>query len=539
MYTRAAVLAVYFIAVLALGLLARSRLKDSPSQYFLAGRGLSTFVLIGTMAATNFSAFTVFGASGAGYRDGLAFFPIMAFGTGFMALTFWLLGRRIWELGRKHQLITPAELVGAIYHNRALSALFALVMVVFTIPYIALQPLAGGKVLGQLFNIPPWTGAVLVTLIILAYTLRGGLKAVAWTDVLQGLIMLVLMIVALGMVTSHYGGWLESFDRLRASQPALFSRPGPRGVYGPGVWFGFLLLWFFCDPMFPQLFQRFYSARRQKSLAKTMLFYPLVCTVVFALPISLGMLGHFDFAHLTGRAADNIVPLLMGKVGGDLMGTLVLAAGLAALMSTMDSQLLTLSSIFSRDLVPLVTGGRPAGALASRVFVAALALAGLLVAIFSDATILSLGLTAFTGLAALFPTVFFGLYLKNPRPAAAIASIVVGESLAVAYHLKWLPAFGFLPAVWVIAAAVVVYLLVHVLTGPLGLPALQARPLGFAVGFGLIFVAAQDFWRWGRVGDIVLGWPTWAWYFVGLSALQTLLMLWWVRSDPAPAVSEP
>ena len=66
----------------------------------MAGRGLGSFVLLGTMAATNFSAFTVFGASGAGYRDGLSFFPIMAFGTGFMALTFWLLGRKVWQWGR-------------------------------------------------------------------------------------------------------------------------------------------------------------------------------------------------------------------------------------------------------------------------------------------------------------------------------------------------------------------------------------------------------------------------------------------------------
>jgi hypothetical protein len=54
-------------------------------------------VLLGTMVATNFSAFTVFGASGAGYRDGYAFFPIMGFGTGFMAITFWIIGRRIWH----------------------------------------------------------------------------------------------------------------------------------------------------------------------------------------------------------------------------------------------------------------------------------------------------------------------------------------------------------------------------------------------------------------------------------------------------------
>ena len=533
MLTKILVLAAYFCVVLLLGFLAKSRLKDSPSDYFLAGRGLSTFVLIGTMAATNFSAFTVFGASGAGYRDGLAFFPIMAFGTGFMALTFWLLGRKIWQWGQKHELVTPAELVEQVYGSKALAAIFALVMVVFTVPYLALQPLAGAKVLGQLFGLPPWAGAGLITLIIVAYTLRGGLKAVAWTDVFQGILMLVLMIVALGLVASHLGGWDAAFGKALASNPELFSRPGARGAYSPAIWFSFLFLWFICDPMFPQLFQRFYSAKNERSLGKTMLFYPAICTVVFALPVAMGLLGRLYFPGLGGRAADNIVPMLMTQVAGDFMGTLVLGAGLAALMSTMDSQLLTLGSIFSRDLFPLFWGKKAQTGLVGRIFVLCLALASLAVALFSDATILSLGLTAFTGLAVLFPTVFFGLYLARPRPAAGIASILAGEALVVCYHLKLLPAFGFLPAVPVIIVSVAVYLIVHILTGPLGLPRFSKRGWLSFMAFGAVFAAAQDYGNWGDVGSLFFGWPLWAWYFVGLSAVQTLLAVWWLRTEKA------
>ncbi len=531
MLTKALVLAAYFVVVLILGFLAKSRLKDGPADYFLAGRGLGTFVLVGTMAATNFSAFTVFGASGAGYRDGLSFFPIMAFGTGFMALTFWLLGKKVWQWGRTHSLVTPAELVEQVYGNKWLAALFALVMVVFTVPYLALQPLAGAKVLHQLFGMPAWAGASLITAIILAYTLRGGLKAVAWTDVFQGLLMFVLMAVALVMVTSHHGGWHEAFARARQADPGLFSRPGPRGVYSPAIWFSFLTLWFFCDPMFPQLFQRFYSARNPRSLARTMACYPLICTLVFALPVAMGVLGHLSFPGLAGRAADNIVPLLMTQVAGDFMGTLVLAAGLAALMSTMDSQLLTLSSIFSRDLFPLVWGKKATSGLVGRVFVLCLAVAGLLVALLSDATILSLGLTAFTGLAVLFPTVFFGLYLKRPRAAAGLASILAGEALVVAFHLKLLPTGGFLPAVPAIGVSLAVYLLVQALTGGLGLPRFTKRGWLGLILFGGVFAAAQDYWAWGRVGDLLAGWPLWAWYFVLLSLLQTVLIVWWLQTS--------
>ena len=530
MEVKIAVLAAYFLIVLGLGFVAKSRLGNSPSDYFLAGRGLKSFVLIGTMAATNFSAFTVFGASGAGYRDGMAFFPIMGFGTGFMALTFWLIGRKVWQLGAKHGLVTPPELVRKIYNHTGLSALFALVMVVCTIPYLALQPIAAGKVFNSLFGLPHEYGAVLITAIILLYTLRGGLKAVAWTDVFQGLLMLGCLILALFLVASHHGGLGDAASKVAEKSPQLFARPGGRGAYGPAMWFSFLMLWFFCDPMFPQLFQRFYSAKNQRALGSTMLFYPLVCTVVFALPITIGVLGRLDFPELGGLASDSIVPMLMTSLGGDFMGTLVLAAGLAALMSTMDSQLLTVSSIFSRDLYPLLAGKTPQTATVGRVFVALMALAGLLLSLDPPDTILKIAMWPFTGLAVLFPTVLFGLYLKNPRPAPALASILLGEALVLGYIFKLLPSFGFLPAVPVIITSIVVYLLVHLVSGPMGLPSFKPKDWGYLAGFVVIFAASMDVWNWNRVGDMWLAWPVWAWYFVLLSIAQTGLMLFWVRA---------
>ncbi len=528
MISKVVVLATYCLLLLALGWCARSRSGYGVSQYFLGGRRLSTLVLVGTMAATNFSAFTIFGASGAGYRDGLAFYPIMGFGTGFMALSFLLLGRRIWQLGREHDLVTPAELVGKIYGRRSLSVLFALVMVVFTVPYLALQPLAAGKTIGQLFGVPTWVGAVLVAGIVVAYTLHGGLKAVAWTDVCQGLLMLAFMVLALGIVVAADGGWEAAFGRVLQSEPDLLSRPGERGAYTPAIWFSYMLLWFFCDPMFPQLFQRFYMAKSARSLVQMALMYPLICTVFFALPVALGVLGRGHFPGLKGAEADNIVPLLATQLGGDLLGTLVLTAGLAALMSTMDSQLLTLGSIFSRDLYPLI-GRRDENGALSRVFLVVLGLAGLLVALGTDATILELGVTAFTGLAVLFPTVFFGLYLAKPSAGAALASIAIGELLAVLYHFNLLPAFGFLPAVPVILASLLTYLAVQAVAWGVRAALPRGVQLTALVLFGALFVAAHDFWRWGEVGPLLLGWPLWAWYFVGLSVAQSAVTWWWWR----------
>ncbi len=534
MIIKVTILATYFLVVLFIGFWTRTRWDASPESYFLADRKLGPVVLLGTMAATNFSAFTVFGTSGAGYRDGYAFFPIMAFGTGFMALTFWILGRRIWRTGKAKGIVTPPELAGNLYGSRGVSFLFALVMIVFTIPYLALQPIAAGYALEALVGLPYLWGATLVTCIILIYTLRGGLRAVAWTDLLQGGFMVVLLAASLVMIVWDLGGFSAAHAKVAALSPDLFSRPGAMGKYTPAVWFSYMALWFFCDPMFPQLFQRFFSARSERTVSRMMLFYPLLCTVVFFMPIAIGVLGRIPFPDLVGKEADKIVPMMVTLVSGDFMGALVIACGLSALMSTMDSQLLTLSSIFTRDIHPLVNRGKQAPAWAGRVFVVLLSLCGLALAVNPPGTILKIATQTFTGLAVLFPAVLFGLYLKRVFSASALSSIIIGEILVVLYYFKLLPTGGFLPVIPIMAVTFAVYLGTH---------SLLAMRANVASGFSFnrlkspylpaflgIFLLGMDVWAWGDASPLWLGLPRWVFYFVGLSAAQTVLMLRLLRS---------
>ena len=535
MITKVVVLCAYFLIVLAIGFIARTRWKSTPETYFLADRGLGSLILLGTMVATNFSAFTVFGTSGAGYRDGYAFFPIMGFGTGFMALTFWIIGRKVRQVGLEHGLVTPPELVRQLYQNRFLSLLFAMVMIVFTIPYLALQPMAAGYALEALLDVPYFYGCILVTGIILLYTLRGGLRAVAWTDLFQGMIMFSLLLVSLIMVAGHHGGFIEANQKVLASNPELFSRPGGQGKYTLGIWFSFIVLWFFCDPMFPQLFQRFFSAKSGRSISGTMLLYPLVCTVVFFMPIAVGVLGRLSFPDLVGKQADRILPMVLNLIAGDFMAALVMAAGLAALMSTMDSQLLTLSSIFTRDVAALFRKTKTESSVTGRIFVILLSLAGLALAYKPPATILQIATQTFTGLAVLFPTVIFGLYFKRVYPWAAILSILCGEAALMVFYFKWIVSPVFLPVIWVMIVTFAVYLIVHTLQlWKEGRLEFNMPEWTTNIYFWLctaLFVLAMDFWAWGKIDPTIMGIPIWVGYFVILSALQTIVMIYLVRQE--------
>ncbi len=536
MIIKVSVLIAYFVIVLVIGFIARTRWKSTPETYFLADRKLGPVILLGTMVATNFSAFTVFGTSGAGYRDGYAFFPIMGFGTGFMALTFWIIGRKIRRIGQEHRLVTPPELVKSLYQSPFLSFIFALVMIIFTIPYLALQPMAAGYALEALLGLPYFYGCMVVTGIILVYTLRGGLRAVAWTDLFQGSVMFILLVAALIMVAWHHGGFVEANQKVLASNPELFSRPGGLGKYSPGIWFSFIVLWFFCDPMFPQLFQRFFSAKNDRSLARIMILYPLVCTVVFFMPIAVGVLGRLSFPGLAGKQADRILPMVLTAISGDIMAALVIAAGLAALMSTMDSQLLTLSSIFTRDIVPRLKKRPKETSAAGRFFVVLLSLAGLALAYKPPATILQIATQTFTGLAVLFPTVIFGLYFKRVYPSAAILSILCGEGALIGFYSKLVSTHTFLPVIWVMAITFAVYIITHAImlwrekSLQIYLPQwISNRYVWILLG---IFILAMDFWAWGKIGPLAWGIPLWLGFFVVLSALQTIAMLYLVRKEP-------
>ena len=233
-----AIVLAYLVVTLLVGLLFRKAVSRDRVQFYLAGRSLSGLLLFFTMAATNFSAFTIFGLSGAGYRTGYAFWPIMAFGTGFMALSFWVIGRPIRRLSRERGWITPSDFIGDRYRSPALKRLFSLVLILLTLPYISIQTVAAGRSLASLLGLPYLTGAVLITGFVILYVALGGMHSVAWTDVIQALMMIGFTLAAFWIIAAAGGGFVPLHGRIRQELPGLLARPGLDGSLLPGVWLG-------------------------------------------------------------------------------------------------------------------------------------------------------------------------------------------------------------------------------------------------------------------------------------------------------------
>jgi SSS family solute:Na+ symporter len=480
-------------------------------------------LLFFTMAATNFSAFTIFGLSGAGYRIGYAFYPVMGFGTGFMALSFLLIGKRILSLSKDRGYITPSDFIADRYGASWLKKLFSLVMIVFTLPYIAIQAIASGKSLNALVGIPYLSGALLITAFIVVYVTLGGMRSIVWTDLIQAVMMIVFTLAAFFIILRQSGGFVQTHKEVYSSFPGLFSRPGQDRSMLFGIWFGYLFLWFFADPMFPQLFQRFIAAKDEKSLNTTVVLYPLITTFLFFLTVSIGVLGRHTFPNLSPAESDAVFPLLLQRYAGVFVSTLLITGSLAALMSTMDSQLLTLTSLITVDFVHFKKREKEKGVI---VLLGAL---GFLIAVKPPQTILDfISKTTFNGLAVLAPTVIGGLYWRRANRYAAAASILIGEGLVMAFYFKLLSAPGILPVVPILAATTVVFIGVSLLSTAPGENTGIVAPVRpgiwpWVLVFAGLFILGNDFWAWNRQPMFVIGLPLWVWYYVGLGVVLSLV----------------
>jgi SSS family solute:Na+ symporter len=526
-----AIVLAYLLAMLAIGLIFRRRSAANTVEFFLAGRRIGRLVLFFTMAATNFSAFTIFGLSGAGYRIGYAFYPVMGFGTGFMALGMWVIGSRIRELAAGRGYITPSDFILDRYGSPALKGLFSLVMILFTLPYVAIQAIAAGRSLEALAGLPYWAGALLVMGFTALYVLLGGMRSVAWTDLAQTLMVLGLTLTGFILIAVRVRG-LESLPGgLAARYPGLFSRPGLDGSMVPGVWLGYLLLWLFADPMFPQLFQRFLAARDTRSLKTTVVLYPLITTFLFFLTVSIGVLGRAVFPDLSAAQSESVYALLLARFASPFLSTLLLTGGLAALMSTLDSQLLTMASMIGLDF----SRRRAAPVWLHRLIVLGIAAAGYLIALRPPQTILDfVNRTSFTGLAALAPVVLGGLYWRRANRYGALAGILAGEAITVLSFFRVVQVPGVLPVIPVLAAGTVAFVVVSLLTqspreentelvarvSPAATGGGRFRHLvPAALVFAGFFALANDFWAWHRRPVFLAGLPLWVWYYILLGIL--------------------
>ncbi|MFS8812938.1 sodium:solute symporter family protein [Synechococcus sp. R55.7] len=432
------VVGVYLLLLAAIGFWSYRHSGQDPVSYFLAGRGLGSLALTLTTLATLLSAFTFIGVPADAYTHGLGIFLGVGVTTAFISGLFLWVGYRVWLAAQHFGFITPSEFFGHRFQSPLLALLYCLSALVFTAPYISIQIIGGARTLAAVLGegIPYWPLAVVVALVILGYVLFGGSQAVVWTDVVQGIILILGMGVAFVAVAFSLGR--EAGSEL---DPWL-SLPGPQGRWSWQGLLGNQLLFFMATPLFPQFFQRFYMAKSARPFQTLMVVWPLLILLVFFPAALLGVWGRLAFPSL--EKTDQIMPMMLQTLPSGV-AAVVITAALAALMSTADSQLLTASSLVTRDLV--VTFFRRQLSphqeeLLGRWVVLGIGLASFVIALNPPGLIVEIATWSFQGNAMLFPVLIAGLYWKRATRAGAVAGALVSSGLT----LGWLS--GLLPRAW-------------------------------------------------------------------------------------------
>jgi SSS family solute:Na+ symporter len=432
------VVGAYLLLLAAIGFWSYRHSGQDPVSYFLAGRGLGSLALTLTTLATLLSAFTFIGVPADAYTHGLGIFLGVGVTTALISGLFLWVGYRVWLAAQHFGFITPSEFFGHRFQSPLLALLYCLSALVFTAPYISIQIIGGARTLAAVLGegIPYWPLAVVVALVILGYVLFGGSQAVVWTDVVQGIILILGMGVAFVAVAFSLGR--EAGSEL---DPWL-SLPGPQGRWSWQGLLGNQLLFFMATPLFPQFFQRFYMARSAHPFKTLMVVWPLLILLVFFPAALLGVWGRLAFPGL--EKADQIMPLMLQTLPGGV-AAVVITAALAALMSTADSQLLTASSLVTRDLVVTLFRRQLSPhqeEQLGRWVVLGIGLASFAIALNPPGLIVEIATWSFQGNAMLFPILIAGLYWKRATRAGAVAGALVSSGLT----LGWLS--GLLPRAW-------------------------------------------------------------------------------------------
>ncbi|MEJ2203385.1 MAG: sodium:solute symporter family protein [Gemmatimonadota bacterium] len=341
---------LYLVATIILGVVANRRMTVDLEDFLLYGRKAGFVVLYLTVVATFHSAFAFLGSGGFFYSHGIGFWAAGTWTLLVGAITY-VLGTRIWALGKAFGYITPADLLADFYESEAVRVAVAVISVLFTILYIQVQ----AQGLGYIINVASGgrisfeVGTFVLLLVAAAYLVAGGLRAVYWTDVLQGVWMYAAVwIGALVLAHELFGGPLELWRQVTAERPDLLSLPGPRGFFTPGMWIGMTITLSFGIVFQPHMMIRYYTAvdaRTLKLLGATTPIYLMTLYIPAAL---VGLGGALVLPDLA--IPDQVFPELLFRFAPAWLTGLILAGATAAAMSTLDSILHANMTVLTRDV---------------------------------------------------------------------------------------------------------------------------------------------------------------------------------------------
>ncbi|MFW6270468.1 MAG: sodium:solute symporter family protein, partial [Bacillota bacterium] len=419
---------IYMLIMLGIGYWSSQKINEM-DDFLLAGRRLGIILTTGALTATHFGGGMVMGGGEAGFIDGLsgAWYGI-ACGVGLLLLGFLTAGKF-----RKLSLYTVPDYLEERYGGKKLRLFSTLLSLIAIIGIIAAQVLAAKGALGIL-GFTGNTGAVIATIIFILYTVLGGLWAATITDFIQVIIAGVGIVVAAAIVLGNTGGFAGMQESILANHSDLAS-----GYFSILGMTGKTIMWILLPTIMYTLigqdfYQRLFAAKDEITARKSCFIGGGILILVSFFPTIAGMGARVYFPEMTD--ASLAIPQIIQEVLPLGIGALVLAALLAAIMSTADSLLTAGSAHIVKDIYlellhPGESYDKEKMLNLSRIFTLIIGFGALIIALFVP-TIIDVLIYSYTMYTAgVFIPVIGGVLWKKATAKGAISALIAGALVAI------------------------------------------------------------------------------------------------------------
>ena len=350
-------ISIYLSTLIIIGFFGyRARQENTLKDFYLAGNGFGLAVIFLTFYATQYSGNTLFGYSGMTYRIGYAWIMCIHFMTAIIAC-YLIFAPKLYQRARRFNYITPTDYLQHRFCSNSINIIVTVIMIFVLSNYLLAQLMAMGRAMQGLSSADPsiayQQGVILLTLIMVIYGTLGGIRAVAWTDVIQGTILIVGLIVLLFVLFKQFGPISLATAAIQETQD--FSKIDVPDANRIREWISYIIIVGFGSTLYPQAIQRIYAARSEKILRQGLAFMAFAPLFTALIAVIVGIYALAYVPGLEGNASDQALTRILSiiqqnSILGYWLTIILYAAILAAMMSPADSALLSISSMLSKDI---------------------------------------------------------------------------------------------------------------------------------------------------------------------------------------------
>lgn len=404
-----------FFSILYVGLLifaakkARSQNKGSTDEILLARSGVPTILLFLSFAATLFSTFTLMGVPDFFRNHGVAtwiFIGVTDVAMGFVVLWF---GLRYKTIIDSENIRSMSGLLKKRYLGNSGWIIYLLGIFVFLAPYVAIQIQGVSQLLTALTpgGIPAWSWAVVMLALIFIYSWVGGLRAIMYSDVAQGVVLLGVLWAIATILMAKFGGPAELFEQARNTSTDHMTAPGPKGLMSFQFLFASFIAILWMPVTQPQLTTRIAAAKSVREIPLMALGISFFALLVLLPTIIVGMVGLVSY---TGVSGGEFLAQVLVADQPPVLGALAIVGLIAAAMSTADSQLFALGS---ESQVGFASNDENLKIGSTKIIIVIFTIGCFALSLLATPEIVSLARVSFAGTGIIGPMIILAIFSKN------------------------------------------------------------------------------------------------------------------------------